>query len=910
MSMRELTDNTEEPYEPNQPADGQAGLTVAVGVAMTVATLYLARDVLVPLVLAALLSFALSPPMLWMRRHHVPRVPSVAIVVTLAFLGIFMVGRLVVSQVSTLADNLPVYEQNLEQKVHSVQGVTDVGGGIVGRATDMLHKLSQELDGNHAVPQPLAPGKNGRPVPRGVLDGTDLRPVPVEIREPAPAPLQLLQSVIGPLLAPLATTGLIVLFVISFLLQRENLRDRFIRLVGGRDLHRTTEALNEAGSRVSRYLGLQFIVNAVYAVPILGGLMLIGVPNAVLWATLVVMLRFVPYMGVIIAAIFPLALSLAVDPGWDMVAWTAGLFVCVELVFGNVVEPWLYGTNTGLSPVAIIVAATFWTWLWGPIGLLLSTPLTVCVVVLGRHAPPLRFLHVLLGNDAPLLPFETFYQRLLADDPAEAAENCEAFIKDRTLAALYDEVVVPALSLAQDDNNRGVLGRTLRGRIREGIAEVIETFAGLEPQADEETAAQASALTPTVDGAAQVLCVVGRNDLDEAAAGLLVQLLQRRNIHARLVSAEAVVTGEEGGNNLIDVRGTANTRVICLSYMNNSPLKARALIRKLRRRHLMDTKIIAGFWAASIEKQGRARRGHGRGHDRDLPARGSGGNLPLHHARGYVLLRPGAGGGERPAEGPVASSACRKGSNCAWPSPRRWSPGLDWSAACPGGRPAAPAPGVGGPFRLQAGDGRVVTDADFRGSWLLIYFGYTSCPDVCPTTLAGMTAALKRMGSAGDSIRPLFITVDPARDTAPGRAKLRCRLFPAPDGPDRHPGAVEAGGGGVSRLCPTPPDRPWPERLRDGSQFLLLPGRSRRALRDGAGRRLAAGPAGGGACPRHRPGRSRSGRSRSGWSRPGRSRPALTLRIYAQAKRRLSTPSPPLAGATSFTNLRCDRSGL
>ncbi len=572
---------------------GQATLTVAIGVAMSVAALYLARDVLVPLTLSALLSFALSPAMLWLRRRGVPRVPSVIVVVTLAFFSIFSVGRLVVLQVSALADNLPEYQHNLEQKIHSVQGAAG-DSGVLSRAADMLRNLNQQLDGGApppGTPVGLVPGRPGKPSAKIGLEAEPSRPIPVQIEQSAPGPMQLVQSVIGPLLEPLATTGLIVVFVISFLVQRENLRDRFIRLVGSRDLHRTTEALNEAGSRVSRYLLLQLTVNVIYSVPIFLGLRAVGVPNAILWALLVILMRFVPYVGIIIAALFPLALSLAVDPGWNMVLWTGALFISLELVFGNVVEPWLYGMNTGLSPVAIIVAATFWTWLWGPIGLLLSTPLTVCLVVLGRHAPPLRFLHVLLGNDAPLAPSETFYQRLLADDPAEAAETCEALLKDRPLGRIYDEVVIPALALAQDDSNRGVLSRKLRGRIREGIAEVIETFAALDTPVEGAPADNLAA----PEAGAPVLCVVGRNDLDEAATGLLVQLLNKRQIGARLVSAESVVA-EEGNRDVVDVRGAASTKVICLSYMSNSPVKARLLIRKLRRKHLQDTKVLVGFW--------------------------------------------------------------------------------------------------------------------------------------------------------------------------------------------------------------------------------------------------------------------------------------------------------------------------
>ena len=578
-----------EVYNPEEPAANQvAGLTVAVGVAMTVAALFLAREVLVPLVMAALLSFALSPPMLWLRRHHVPRTASVAIVVTLAFCVILGFGRLIVGQVSSLADNLPAYQHNVESKIKSLQGVTKTGSGMLGRIADTLQNFDKQIDNS-----PTAATSGSRP--GHLLDSSVQRPLPVQIQTTSNAPLQLLQSVIGPLLAPLATTGLVIVFVISFLFQRENLRDRFIRLVGSRDLHRTTEALNEAGSRVSRYLLLQGLVNVVYAVPIYAGLSLIGVPNALLWALLTAIMRFVPYLGIIIASVAPIILSVAADPGWNMLAYTAALFVSIELVFGNVIEPWLYGMNTGLSPVAIIVAATFWTWLWGPIGLLLSTPLTVCVVVLGRHAPPLRFLHVLLGNDAPLAPPEMFYQRLLADDPGEAAEHCEAFLKERSLAAIYDDVVLPALALAQDDSDRGVLSRALRARIRRGMAEVIETFAAIE---------KIEIATPKPDAPHDsmppVLCISGRNDLDESALALLVQLLHQRGVTARLESAETVLA--QGAEEL-DVRGSAHTRVIFVSSMSASPVKAKLLIRKLRRLHLPDTRIMVGFWAAPLASE-------------------------------------------------------------------------------------------------------------------------------------------------------------------------------------------------------------------------------------------------------------------------------------------------------------------
>ena len=276
----------------------------------------------------------------------------------------------------------------------------------------------------------------------------------MEVITPPPGPLQVLRSVVGPLIQPLATGGIIIVVVIFMLLRREDLRDRFIRLVGAGDLHRTTAALQDAGERVARYLLSQLAVNAAYALPIGIGLWVIGVPNAPLWGLMALILRFIPYIGPIIASIFPLALALAVDPGWTMVLWTAALFVVLELVSNNVVEPWVYGSRTGLSPLAIIVAAIFWTWLWGPMGLLLSTPLTVCLVVLGRHVPQFEFLDVLLGNEPVLDPHQQLYQRLLAGDPTEATDRAEAYLEENTILSFYETVAVPALALAEEDRSR------------------------------------------------------------------------------------------------------------------------------------------------------------------------------------------------------------------------------------------------------------------------------------------------------------------------------------------------------------------------------------------------------------------------------------------------------------------------
>ena len=352
---------------------GSALATLAVGV-IVVAALYFAREIFVPLALAILLSFALGPLVLLLRRWHFGRIPSVIAAVLLAFLVIFGVGTVIGGQLARLADNLPEYQINITDKIDSLRG-SAAGSGIVGRASGMIKDLSTEIT------KTLPPAES-KPAPPTTKASRVARPppIPVEIHQPDSTALQIIEAIVGPLVQPLATTGIVVVFVVFFLLQREDIRDRFIRLAGAHDLQRTTVGLDDAARRLSRYLLAQTALNASFGVLIGGGLWCIGVPNPLLWGIVAMLLRFVPYIGPVIAAIFPAALALAVDPGWSMLLWTVALFVIVEPIMGQVIEPFVYGHSTGLSPVAVVMAAAFWTWLWGPVGLLLSTPLTLCLV--------------------------------------------------------------------------------------------------------------------------------------------------------------------------------------------------------------------------------------------------------------------------------------------------------------------------------------------------------------------------------------------------------------------------------------------------------------------------------------------------------------------------------------------------
>src|SRR5271165_6920619 len=556
--------------------------------ATVIAFLYFAREVFVPITLAVLLSFLLAPAVRWLRRLRVGRVTAVGLTAMIAFIAIGCFAAVVVTEVSSLAQQLPEYRYNLQTKIRSLPGIVP-GGGVFRRATAMLQELGSEL----SSPQTQG-GTQSAPSGPGTSEPQPAKPIPVQVVEPEPGPLQIVQTIIGPLLQPLAGAGLVVVFVIMILLEREDLRDRLLRLAGRRDLHRTTEAMNDAAQRISRYLLSQLVVNISCGLPIGIGLTLIGIPNAALWGILVVLLRFIPYLGIVIAAAFPLALAIAVAPGWMLLVWTALLFAAIELVVSNFVEPLVYGGKTGLSSVALIAAATFWTWLWGPIGLLLSTPMTVCLVVLGRHVPQLQFLDVMLGNEPVLTPIERFYQRILANDPEEATEQAEEFAKDHSLVEFFDEVAIPALARAQADSDRGVLAPEARATFKTGIEAMIQNLSE-----DEDTAsAPEGAAQPKPERTLGVVCVAGRNDLDEAAALLLVHAL-RLEQHVDLgapLSADALSADTDHPPPFKDAS------VVCLSLIStSSPARARFLVRRIRRR-APRARVLVGFWGSPVRE--------------------------------------------------------------------------------------------------------------------------------------------------------------------------------------------------------------------------------------------------------------------------------------------------------------------
>lgn len=595
-----------------QSFEDVAGLVGACAITILaviiVAALYVGREIFVPVALAILLSFVLAAPVNLLQSVRVPRVLAAVVTVLLAFVVIFALGSLIATQLTRLAGNLPQYQSTIQSKITSLRGVTG-GSSTLERAEGMLQDLSKELN------KPKGVGSPSLVQPPASTSSRPITPVPVEVLQPDPGTLESLRSLIAPLVSPLATTGIIVIFVIFILLQREDLRNRLIRLAGTHDLQRTTAALDDAAARLSRLFLNQLLINSGFGVLIGVGLWIIGVPSAALWGILAAVLRFVPYIGSFIAAAFPLTLAVAVDPGWSMLIWTAILFFVIEPIIGQVVEPMVYGRSTGLSPVAVVVSATFWTALWGPIGLVLATPLTVCLVVLGRHVERLSFLDVMFGDRPALSPPEIFYQRMLAGDPTEAAEKAEQFLKERSLSSYYDDVALKGLQLAQMDLDRDVLDATRLLKIRDTVLEFTEDLSDQtdhepvdgQPTDDAEAAAavdeaatepafsdlpvlRPADLKPEWMSENPVLCIAGRTPLDEAAAIMMSHLCRIHGLSSQIKGSDALSTANIFG---LDVNGVA---LVCLSYLSTAnPAHMRYAVRRLRRK-VPNAKIMLAVW--------------------------------------------------------------------------------------------------------------------------------------------------------------------------------------------------------------------------------------------------------------------------------------------------------------------------
>ncbi|MBW3598343.1 MAG: AI-2E family transporter [Planctomycetes bacterium] len=563
---------------------------------LVVAIFYFAREVLLPFSLAVLLSFLLTPLATRLQRWGLGHVGGVVVTVILAFLVLGGVGYIVLKNAADVAAELPKYEATLVKKVKALKAT---GGDSLSKAAETLERVEQELvkpkeDGDAAEQEsPFSL--------RAALFGK--QPLPVQIVDTSFAPVRMMNE-FAPVLSALGFVAIVVVFVIFLLLERESLRDRIIRLAGTSRVYVTTQALEDAATRVSRYLMMQLIINSIYGTAIGVGLYFIGLPNAVLWGLLATILRFIPYVGPIIAAVTPMALSLAVFDEWQRPLATIALFIIAELITNNILEPWLYGTSTGVSTLAIVTAAVFWTWLWGPVGLVLATPLTVCLTVMARHVPQLRFLNILLADEPPLELRYRFYQRLLAKDYEDAADVAGEFLRNGTLEELYESLLAPALALAERDRDASRLTARQEAFIYESIAELVDdAFEAFQlstaaDQAPEDSNRKADGGDEPAAHPPRIVCLASSDEADRIAAVMFARLLTAEGYQAD--AADTLGASEELLRRL-DAEPVDGVAVSVIAA--GGSVRLRNVCRRLRR-HAPQLPLLAGVWnaPARVEK--------------------------------------------------------------------------------------------------------------------------------------------------------------------------------------------------------------------------------------------------------------------------------------------------------------------
>lgn len=549
---------------------------------VVIAGLYFGRQVLIPLSLAVVLAFLFSPLVDLLQRFRLGRVPAVLVVLVLAFTLLGSMGWVVAGQLVDIVDQIPSYRSNIHDKIQTLR----VPNSRLKNATSTVSELQAELSAASQLEQDKKTATT--------LHG---RPIAVQVSQPPSNAPQYLRAIVGPLTGVFEMSAMVIVFMLFILIKREDLRNRVIRLAGEDRLTVVTQALDDASQRLSRYLLFQFVVNATYGVMFGMGVYLLRIPHPLLWGVLSGLLRFVPYVGTPIGAVFPIAMALAVFPGWHQAIFVLCIFVGLELITANVVEPWLYGAHTGISSLAILVAAVFWATLWGPVGLILSTPLTVCLILMGRYVPQLSFLEVLLGDEA-VLPVEAhFYQRLLALDEEEARDIAEAYLKERPIGSFYDSVLIPALALAEQDRHVDSLEERTASFVVQSARELIDELG--ERKAVERAVGEAvvfdgaertgQKLTYNALRGMSVVCIPVGDEADELVAMMAEQLLQRLGCEVqRLPIASSA--------NVIDPIATYSPQVALVSALPPfASWQARALCKLLRRRH-PQMSILLGLW--------------------------------------------------------------------------------------------------------------------------------------------------------------------------------------------------------------------------------------------------------------------------------------------------------------------------
>jgi predicted PurR-regulated permease PerM/methylmalonyl-CoA mutase cobalamin-binding subunit len=572
------------------PTAALGGIWGLLLIAFVVAALYFGRSVFVPIALATLITFLLSRLVSRLERW-IGRIAAVLVTVIAMFTIFAGASWVIARQVIDLADKLPDYQANIVAKIRSLKLPA---GGPLARFSSSVQVLQNEL----AAPSPAPPTDRTRGDSSSRTAPPVASPIPVKVIEGRSAIPQLMQETLSAILSPLGTAALVLLLVIFMLLKREDLRGRLIRLVGQGRISTTTRAMEDAGRRVSRYLSTQFLVNTGYGICVAIGLQFIGVPNAVLWGVLSGVLRFIPYVGPWVGALLPVLLSFAISSSWLTPLITIALFIVLEAIVSNFVEPWLYGANTGVSPIALIISAVFWTWLWGPVGLVLSTPLTVCLAVIGRHVPRLESLGILLSEDQALASHEEFYHRLLSFSTDSAEEFATKCLETESLTSFYDKVLIPAIAAVEIDAHSGSLIAEQRTSALQRIHEIIDDFSGWEASrngADEQKNEDLTGVVPPLGS--RVLCLPASAYRDELAAEMLAQLLRKQgfeveNLPARLKHEE-----------LIDRTVEIQPECICVSVLPPTSIaQARHLSLAIRQR-LGSVTIFVGVWSARFDAE-------------------------------------------------------------------------------------------------------------------------------------------------------------------------------------------------------------------------------------------------------------------------------------------------------------------
>ena len=617
---------------------------------LVVAGLYFAREVLIPIALAILLSFLLAPLVRLLEKLKLPRAVSVIVAVVLAFGVIGGVGFVVYDQLADLVPRLPGYSQNVQQKVDRMRqpgGMLNWFSHVRSEARKLTampnHPASQPAeDKTRAATAPAtapvaaaAPPAPASPTTAAVAAVTDEPPanpgvpkVEVVNQPPNESPLDQAMSIAESVLGRAGTVFIVVIFTIFMLLQREDLRDKVIRLAGRDRLTTTTEALDDAAGRVSKYLLFQSMTNGTVGLIVMAGTWAIGrmagtpFPSPALWGLLSALMRFIPYVGIWLSAVIPILLSFAV---FGAIHWTLGLmgiYLVTELTMSNAVEPLLFGSSTGLASLSVLVAAAFWTWLWGPLGLLLSTPLTVVVVVIGKYVPALEFLNVLLSDEPALSAPDRVYQRLLALDQEEATDLVQEYAKKMPLEQVYDEVVLPALALAEADAGHGGLSAERHDAIRKSVLDLVnelgesaESGAKDKAEADQsdgnKTRVERAEATAVADGKGKltvapvdahpklpagcvlnVVCLPAHDETDQVAATILGQLLKLRGY------CVTVVSNDQLASEMVASVESAQPDAVVISAMPPAAVSHARYLRKRLADKVPNAEMIVGLWGA------------------------------------------------------------------------------------------------------------------------------------------------------------------------------------------------------------------------------------------------------------------------------------------------------------------------